>query len=72
MAAAEASTSDSACTDADDRVDLRALSAAMNKKFEAHDAMLKTVIESQQQLLRAVQQLQMQQSNQTQPAQAMP
>ena len=50
----------------DRATDLPALADTVHKKFEAHDAMLKTVIESQQQLLFAIQQLQ------TQPAQAMP
>ena len=45
--------------------DLHALADTVHKKFEAHDAMLRKVMENQQHLLQAVQQLQVQQTTST-------
>ena len=53
----------------DRATDLHALADTVHKEFEAHDVMLRKVIENQQQLLQAVQQLQVQQ---TAPTRAMP
>lgn len=54
-------------TEGDLAVDLCALSEKVDRNFAAHDAMLRTVIKNQQQLLLAVEQLQTQQTHPAMP-----